>query len=33
MLLHHTPALFSGGKKKAAPLVTTTGQRFAAFKG
>lgn len=32
LVVYHTPALFGGGKKKAASLVATTGQRFAAFK-
>lgn len=32
LVVYHTPALFGGGKKKAAPLVAEAGQRFAAFK-
>ncbi len=32
LVVYHTPALFGGGKKKAAPLVAAAGQRFAAFK-
>jgi hypothetical protein len=32
LVIYHTPAVFGGGKKKAEPLVTTAGERFAAFK-
>jgi hypothetical protein len=32
LVIYHTPALFGGGKKKAAPLVEEAGQRFAEFK-
>lgn len=32
LVVYHTPAVFGGGKKKAAPLVEAAGQRFAEFK-
>ncbi len=32
LVIYHTPALFGGGKKKAAPIVEEAGQRFAEFK-
>lgn len=32
LVIYHTPALFGGGKKKAAPIVEEAGQRFAGFK-
>jgi len=32
LVVYHTPALFGGGKKKAAPIVEEAGQRFADFK-
>lgn len=32
LVVYHTPALFGGGKKKAAPIVEEAGQRFAGFK-
>lgn len=32
LVIYHTPALFGGGKKKAAPIVEEAGQRFATFK-
>lgn len=32
LIIYHTPALFGGGKKKAAPIAEEAGQRFAAFK-
>ncbi|MCF6404798.1 hypothetical protein L3C95_18005 [Chitinophaga filiformis] len=32
LVIYHTPALFGGGKKKAAPIVEEAGHRFAGFK-
>ncbi|SHN37600.1 hypothetical protein [Chitinophaga sp. CF418] len=32
LVIYHTPALFGGGKKKAAPIIEEAGQRFAGFK-
>lgn len=32
LVIYHTPSLFGGGKKKAAPIVEEAGQRFAEFK-
>lgn len=32
LVIYHTPALFGGGKKRAAPIVEEAGQRFAEFK-
>ncbi|PSL32076.1 tetratricopeptide repeat protein [Chitinophaga ginsengisoli] len=32
LVVYHTPVLFGGGKKKAAPIVEEAGQRFADFK-
>lgn len=32
LVIYHTPALFGGGKKKAAPIIEEAGQRFAEFK-
>jgi len=32
LVVYHTPALFGGGKKKAAPIAEEAGQRFADFK-
>jgi hypothetical protein len=32
LVIYHTPALFGGGKKKAAPVAEEAGQRFADFK-
>jgi len=32
LVIYHTPAMFGGGKKKAAPVAETAGQKFSAFK-
>lgn len=32
LVIYHTPALFGGGKKKAAPVMEAAAQRFANFK-
>jgi hypothetical protein len=32
LVIYHTPALFGGGKKKAAPIIEEAGLRFAEFK-
>lgn len=32
LVVYHTPGLFGGGKKKAAPIVEEAAERFAAFK-